>query len=214
MSDLLSGLTVPILGRAKRAAREPQAAAPHGTTAGAAKHNVREPAAKGVSPAAVNPLANYTPRARVKYLHAQHCDCCGRVTEYIAADLLEYAAKDRVGGISAIRTRAWQAPDAQFSGLPIRLEYLTPDRVSACAECLRLERAFTLAAEGRGQLPLAFDSGGCTPTLQSTLHATPAATAAAVAHKAHILPAGSVRAARAHKALIVPLGDSVAGPRD
>lgn len=160
MLDLLVGIEIPkmnekggfaTLGRPKKAdaAKAPKADAAKPATAKAAK------AASGASPASFNPLSNYTAHARVRYIGRQRCEC-GKVTEYIAADLLEYSMKDRVAGVRTTRTRAFPARESQFAYLPSRLEYLEEEE-QACAECLRLSVAFDLAVAGKGQLELPFD---------------------------------------------------------
>lgn len=87
----------------------------------------------------VDPMDNYIPRRRVTYVGQQMCPECGRTTEYIAGDLLEYVHRDRVAGVKTIRTRAFARSDYRWTSLPRAIEWLDAEPCT-CAECLRLER--------------------------------------------------------------------------
>ena len=133
--DLLNGLVID-LSRPKRKAREHNANEPKASETSKAKveAKVAKPA-----PKAVDPLDGYVPTRRVKYVGRQRCEECGKRTEYVAGDLLEYRSVAKMSGVRTIRTRAFAKTDYRWGGLEVGVEYLEEEETT-CPECLNLSR--------------------------------------------------------------------------
>lgn len=84
-----------------------------------------------------DPLDNYIPHGIVTYIGRQKCKC-GCETEYVAGRLLRYSARDNVGGVRTIRTRAFAATDGRYTWdhLPRFVEYLDPESIDECPRCI------------------------------------------------------------------------------